>query len=396
MSGAGIIDRQVFGLLKKLAAFFIVITIIGSGLTAGAYSAKSYALVEQSAGRLLTGKNENARLPMASTTKIMTALLAVESGRLDSTVTVSEEAVKVEGSSIGLKAGEKITLRDLVYGLMLESGNDAANAIAISLDGSIAGFADKMNQKAASLGLSNTHFMNPSGLDNAQHYTSALDLARLAAYAMENSEFEKIVSTKKIRITYDGMKNGRTLVNHNRLLNCYEGAIGVKTGFTKKCGRCLVSCAKRDGVCLVSVTLNDPNDWDDHTELLNYGFGLLKGVRLFDLVSPPSVTANVVGGTKDTVAGDYDRDATAGLTEQECSRIKMKINLPQFVYAPVKSGQKLGEIVFTLDGKTAAKTDIRAAAGVAEYRPPEAPNPLLSAWNAVVSFFKNVFGSGRK
>ncbi|MDR3552064.1 MAG: D-alanyl-D-alanine carboxypeptidase, partial [Clostridia bacterium] len=276
--------------------------------------AKGAALVEMTSGRLLYGKNESLRLPMASTTKIMTGLLACESGRLGETVTVPAAALRVEGSSMGLQENERITLRDLTYGLMLESGNDAANAIAIALAGSTSAFAAKMNLRAESLGLSGTHFVTPSGLDAADHYTTALDLARLGAYAMQNADFAAIVSTQKIRVTYDGKSNGRLLVNHNRMLSLYDGAVGIKTGFTKKCGRCLVTCAKKDGVCLVVCTLNDSDDWDDHKKLLDYGFSLLKSEKLLQSVAP-KVTANVVGGTADTVALQYNTQVTAALRD---------------------------------------------------------------------------------
>jgi D-alanyl-D-alanine carboxypeptidase len=184
---------------------------------------------------------------MASTTKIMTGLLACESGRLDETFTVPAEALKVEGSSMGLVAGEKLTLRELTYGLLLESGNDAAGAIACLMDGSIPAFAERMNRRAGELSLTGTHFANPSGLDDAAHYTTALDLARLGAVAMKNAEFSAIVSTYTARVPYNGIQSGRLLCNHNELLNLYEGTIGIKTGYTRRSGRCLVSCAVRNG-----------------------------------------------------------------------------------------------------------------------------------------------------
>lgn len=355
---------------------------------AQAISAKAYALIDQSSCRVILSGNENTRLPMASTTKIMTGLIAVESGRLDETVTVPAEALRVEGSSMGLVAGEKLTLRELVYGLMLESGNDAANSIAQIIGGTSDKFVKKMNAKAQKLGLSNTHFCNPSGLGDKDHYTSALDLARLAAYAMNNAEFAKIVSTKKIRVSYNGVKNGRCLSNHNSLLGCYDGALGVKTGFTKKSGRCLVSCARRNGVELIAVTLNDPNDWKDHKELLDCGFKVLKSTKLME--TTPQYTADVVGGTADKVPVYYDGNVTAALENGELECVKMSVQIDRFYYAPIKKDQVLGKIVFTLDGKTIAQTDIKSSQDVAVKT--QQHGFFQSIISSVKEFFANLFG----
>ena len=331
-------------------------------LSVCAVSAKAYAMVDGASGRLICGQNTDTKLPMASTTKIMTALIACESGELDKSFCVSPEAIRVEGSSMGLLPNEHITLRELVYGLLLESGNDAANAIAYDLGGSIQGFAAMMNKKAAQLGLHNTHFENPSGLDATGHYTTALDLARLGADAMKNPDFAKIAGTKSIRISYNGTKNGRCLYNHNRLLASVDGVNGIKTGFTKKSGRCLVTSAERNGVSLVIATLDAPDDWNDHKQLFDYGFGLLKSYPL--LAGPLNISAKVVGGTANTVGTVYDADVSAALTENEISGVKMEIDLPGFVYAPVRKGAKLGSLVFRVNGETVAETPLTAAADV--------------------------------
>lgn len=388
-------------MLKKISVFFLWMTFFavlvalpaaadknsGTGFPPGV-KAKAAAVVEQASGRLLYGADENLQLPMASTTKIMTGLLAVESGRLNDTVTVPDAALEVEGSSMGLLPGEKITLRDLVYGLMLESGNDAANAIAISLGGSVDGFVKQMNTKAADLGLAHTHFITPSGLDADGHCTTALDLARLGAEAMNNTDFTAIVATRKIRVTYDGIQNGRLLVNHNRLLGSTDGVCGIKTGFTKKCGRCLVSCAKRGGICLVAVTLNDPDDWDDHISLLDYGFHLLQMQNLPGL--PKKITENVVGGLSDTVPAASAGSASAPLREGEAAKVQCQLQAPWFVYAPVKKGQVIGQAVYTLNGVIVAKTAIRAESDV----PAQQPKPKKSPWrifSAIGAFFARLF-----
>ncbi len=239
--------------------------------TSGAYiqnSAQAAILVDVTEGRVIFAQNEKLRLPMASTTKIMTAIVAIELTPLDYTVRVPKGAVGVEGSSIYLYEGEEITFRDLLYGLMLESGNDAAEAIAITVGGTRERFIALMNEKAAELGLTDTHFENPHGLPSENHYTSALDLAKLTHYALENEIFAKTVSTKR----YEACNGKRLFVNHNKLLFSYDGLIGVKTGYTKASGRCLVTAAKRNGKTLVAVTLNDYYCSADHARMHDYGF----------------------------------------------------------------------------------------------------------------------------
>lgn len=238
--------------------------------------AQAAYLIEANSGRVLYAKNETARLPMASTTKIMTALLAVESGRLSETVRVPEEAVGTEGSSMYLKAGETILLSDLVYGLMLRSGNDAAVAIAWVLDGGTEAFAARMNARAGELGLFDTHFVTTNGLHDPDHYTTAKDLALLGAAALENPEFREIVSTQYRRT--EGSEP-RTLKNKNRLLWEYEGAIGVKTGYTKAAGKCLVFAAERGGMKLVGAILNCPTMWNTAKDLLDMGFSTYRAQR---------------------------------------------------------------------------------------------------------------------
>lgn len=353
-------------------------------------SAKAAALIEQGSGRLLYGKNETAQLPMASTTKIMTGLLAVESGRLDTVYTVPPEALRVEGSSMGLLPGEKITLRDLIYGLMLESGNDAANAIAICLAGSVENFVARMNERAAQLGLQNTHFVTPSGLDAAGHYTTALDLARLGAYAMSNAQFARIVSTQKIRVTYDGNANGRSLYNHNKMLSLYDGTVGIKTGFTKKCGRCLVSCATRNGVTLVVCTLNDPNDWKDHETLFDRGFAMLHTVPV--AVSQPAIAEPVVGGVRNSVKVNIPLTVSAALKDGEALKITQKTEMPRFIYAPVQKGQVLGAVKLCVGDTVVARAELTASDAVAIQSAP-APGGF---WHWLGGLFSQLFGGIRR
>ena len=232
-------------------------------------SAKSAALLDGMTGECLYEKNGDQRALIASTTKIMTGLLVCEAGDLDRTVTVPETAAGTEGSSMYLKSGETLTRRELLYGMMLHSGNDAALTLAISVSGSEAAFVRQMNRRACALNLTQTHFANPHGLDSGENYSTALDLARLAQAALQNEQFRTVVSTKTIACA------GRTLTNHNKLLWRYDGCIGVKTGYTRHAGRILVSAAERGGRMLIAVTISDPDDWRDHVSLLDYGFAVL-------------------------------------------------------------------------------------------------------------------------
>lgn len=339
------------------AAFFLLSAHAENAVGISGVSAESALLLDANSGCVLYSKNEGARLPMASTTKIMTAIVAIESGDIDRVVKVSEKAVGVEGSSVGLKAGEELTLRDLLYAMLLESANDAAAAIACEISGDIPAFAGLMNAKAKQLGLENTHFENPHGLDGESHYTTASDLARLAAYCMENPQFAGIVSTRKATIS-NADSNVRWLVNHNKLLRMYDPAVGVKTGFTKKSGRCLVSAAERDGMKLIAVTLNAPDDWNDHMRMLDAGFESYEFITLAR-TGEASVTVPVVGGSADCVTVTNPVPACASLPRSH-GEITRRIELPQFLYAPVASGQRIGRIIYEADGKTVAEVPLIA------------------------------------
>ena len=344
---------------KKLRflRFFICIALIFSVLTASAgalgVSAEGAILIDADSGEILYGKNYQSKMPMASTTKIMTAVVAIENMPLDTKIKIPAEAVGIEGSSIYLCKGETLTLEELLYALLLASANDAATAIAISVGGSIDGFADMMNETAKRLGLKNTHFENPHGLDGKEHYTTAEDLARLASYALTLPKFKEIVSTYKKSISFDNKENGRLVVNHNRLLRSYPGTIGVKTGFTKKSGRCLVSAAERNGVTLIAVTLNAPDDWRDHTALLDYGFENYEAVGFGSFC----IDMPVISGKKVAVCCAA-REQISVLLPKSRGEIEARVEMYPFVYAPVEKGEVLGEIVYTLDGKEIARIDI--------------------------------------
>ena len=250
-----------------LAAALFLLAIPAS--RAVSTSASCAILMEASTGRVLYEHNGDQPRLIASITKLMTALVALESGHtLDEVVTIREEDTRTEGSALYLRAGDRVKLETLLYGLLLNSGNDAALAVARFCGGSVEEFVEAMNRKAQALGMENTHFANPNGLNEEGHYSSARDMALLARACLANESLAQMVSTRTISL------EGRTFTNHNKLLWRYEGCIGLKTGFTEKAGRTLVSAAQREGVTLIAVTLNDPNDWADHAALLDYGFSL--------------------------------------------------------------------------------------------------------------------------
>lgn len=359
-------------------------------------SAKSAVLIEAETGRIITGKREHVRMPMASTTKIMTALVAIEKVPLDRVVSVSAKAVGVEGSSVYLFAGEELTMEALLYAMLLESANDAAAAIAIEIGGSIDAFADMMNEKAKELGLSDTHFKNPHGLGDEDHYTTAYDLAVIAAEALKNETFRRIVSTYKKTIPMQSTGGVRLLINHNKMLRLYDGAIGVKTGFTKQSGRCLVSAAERDGVTLVAVTLSAPDDWNDHTRLLDYGFSVYERINLTNAGSFRA-DVPVVGGTLTNVAVT-NRDSLSVSLPKNHESITTRVELPRFLFGRIEENQTVGRLVYLtdLDGdgeeEEIGSCDLIATktSKNAEY-----PSFFVRLFRAVADFFRNLF-SGSK
>lgn len=313
----------------------------------GSLSAQSAVLMDAASGQVLYGKDEHLHLPMASTTKIMTALCAAELGEMDRVIRIPAAAVGIEGSSVYLRTGEKLTLEQLLYALLLASANDAAAAIAISLCGSIEKFADRMNEKAAELGLKDTHFENPHGLDSEQHYTTAHDLALIARAALQHPTLRKIMATRSISIPLDDEPCGRTLVNHNKMLRNYSGAIGVKTGFTKRSGRCLVSAAERDGLTLIAVTLHAPDDWNDHARLLDAGFAAFENVVLCE-ANGYKTTLPVTGGKEAYVVVNNGYAASLTLPRQRGAML-CTVELARFLYADVARGEIVGTLVFRCD-----------------------------------------------
>lgn len=328
--------------------------------TLSALSAKAALLMEAESGEVVYEKNASTPLPMASTTKIMTALVALELAAPDTEITVDPAAVGVEGSSVYLCAGERLTLEHLLYALLLESANDAAAAIAIGLCGSIEAFAAAMNEKAAALGLRNTHFTNPHGLDHAEHFTTAKELALIARALLKNDLLQQIVATRKITVPHAQSEGGRLLVNHNKLLRTFEGCIGIKTGFTKRSGRCLVSAAERDGVTLIAVTLDAPDDWNDHRTLLEYGFTRFRHVTLCE-ADAFRFSLPIVGGEGQNFVLIGNRAAAAMTLPADIGAIDPTLECRRFEFAPVKKGDLLGRLLFSADTDGDGKPELLAA-----------------------------------
>lgn len=336
--------------LRITAFLFAVLTILFvSSVGQYAYaspevSASSAALMVADTGELLYGKNEHEQRSMASTTKIMTSLIALEALTPQREITVEADMLNVEGTSMGLLAGDTVTLEGLVYGMLLQSGNDAANVTAITLGGSVENFVSMMNERAKKIGMSDTHFATPSGLDSNEHYSTAYDMALLGCEAMKNPEFAAICSQKSAVVCYGNPPYRRTLTNHNRLLRIYDDAVGIKTGFTKKSGRCLVSAAQRNGITLVAVTLNAPDDWNDHSQMLEYGFSLVERRDIDCDIS--DVLLNVVGGMRESVPLRLARQPSAVVVKGKETNIKQEIFIKSFEYAPVSDGEIVGRIDF--------------------------------------------------
>lgn len=305
-------------------------------------SAEKAIVLDGQTGRILYEKNADRQSLIASTTKIMTALIVCEQCNVLDRVAVPGEAVGIEGSSMYLRSGEILTVQELLYGLMLQSGNDAAVALAIYCGGTVQDFSQLMNDKAHRLKLENTHFVNPHGLDAPDHYSTARDLAVLAAYAMENPIFAKTVSAKNVQI------GDRQLRNHNRLLWSVPGADGVKTGFTKAAGRILVSSTIRQGRRIVAVTINAPDDWQDHRQLIEQAFARYQPVQL--VKKGQSVgQCDVAGGIAGTVELLSSDDFSYAMAADESWQILLP--KPGFVYAPAVQGQSAGTAHILVDGQ---------------------------------------------
>lgn len=340
--------KKIFSVILTVVLILVYPYTVSAESKVPEVSAKACVLIEEKTGKILFEKNSSEKLSMASTTKIMTTLLCLESGGLDDQFVVDGEAIKVEGSSMGLTEGDVVTKRALCYGMMLPSGNDAANATAVKLGGSIENFADMMNERAEKIGMTRTCFVTPSGLEGEGHGSSAYDMALLAREALRNPDFAEICSQKKAKVEFGNPPYERWLTNSNKLLDMYQGVKGVKTGFTDEAGRCLVSACEREGISLICVTLNDKNDWQDHINMYDYGYSVLQPL---ELSTDEIFAVPVAGGTENTIPVRAEEQILIGDDGKTANRISSSIILPPFVYSDIKTGDKIGEIKYYYDGR---------------------------------------------
>lgn len=337
------IKKVLFTSAVILFVFCLFLQIsYGGQISFAATESAGEAVLEVNSGRLLFSRNSEKKLPMASTTKILTAILIIEDNDLDEEIHIPKEACGVEGSSIYLVPGETMTRKDLLYGLMLRSGNDCAEALAILHSGSIEKFADCMNKKAAQIGAKDSHFVNPHGLPDPQHYTTARDLAMIAAYSLRNEIFSEIVSARSYTIPDGGCGYPRLLKNKNKMLYSYEDADGVKTGFTKEAGRCLVTSETKSGMRLVSVVLNSPDMYNRSAEILNSCFDSYSIFKLFDHEKYSIELKTDVPWKKCTCSCQDDFEYP--LTESEYNEISIEYCLPEKVVLPIQVGEEVGNL----------------------------------------------------
>jgi len=305
-----------------------------------ASTSSSEIVIERDSGRILHENNARVKKYMASTTKILTAITIIENCDLNDVVTVGKETVGVEGSSIYLEAGEKISVKDLLYGLMLRSGNDCAETLAVYCSGSIDDFARLMNNMAKKIGANNSNFVNPHGLHDDNHYTTAYDLALISAYAMKNDTFREIVSKKSVNISFSTHDYVRHIANKNKLLFNLEGCTGIKTGYTKKAGRCLVSSVKKDGMELICVVLNCPPMFERSTELFN---NLFNEYHPYKLVESDNIVGFVLDKSNKKVALHVKNDVILPLNEDELNNIEIIYDYPDAIDT-IKKDEIVGEI----------------------------------------------------
>ena len=360
--------------MKKLISIFAALCCFMCVVPVRAENSKAACVIEMKTGEMVYEKNSVERLPMASTTKIMTCITALESCNVSDITTVSWAAAATEGSSAYIEPGYEISILDLLYGLMLNSGNDAAVAIAEHISGSVDGFVELMNAKAAEIGALNTHFTNPNGLPDDEHYTTAYDLAMITRYAMRNRTFREIVSTADLSALIVNTGDILPFHNHNKLLGQYEGCIGVKTGFTNDAGRCLVSAAERDGLAFIAVTLNDGDDWNDHAEMLDDAFSKysMRQVAREGESAPYSEYDLIYGG-----------DLYVPVRNGGRLNIDVKLNIPKELTLPISAGEKIGTADFLRDKELLGTVDICSAADL--YEEPNFSKKLMTRFKHLIN-----------
>lgn len=343
-------------------------------------TAKAAIVIEASTGKVLYAKNADERRYPASTTKIMTLITALEHGNIEDTITTSANAASTEGSSLWLTPGEKLKMLDMLYGIMLISGNDATVAVAEHISGSVGNFAKLMTEKAHAIGAANTNFVNSSGLPDPNHYSTARDLAKITAYGYRNPLFAQIVGTRHKVIPWPGKDHDRDLYNENKILTLMDGGNGVKTGYTEAAGRCLVSGAKRDNVQIITVVLDSDHMWEDSMALLEYGLKQIKTVTMFNK-GDVLKTVQVNNGKSQGVQLIINEDVSIPVSESDREEFKTIIDAPTKIEAPVLPGQKIGKVRILYKEKEFSTVDLVAADQV------EKKSLFGFLWGSVWNFF---------
>jgi serine-type D-Ala-D-Ala carboxypeptidase (penicillin-binding protein 5/6) len=348
-------------MLKKIIFILLIITLCGFSYIPNANSKPnlncvSGVVIDQNSGRILFNKNGDKILPMASTTKIITAIVAIENGNLRDIVTVSKTAAIISGSTVGLKAGEKVTLEELLYGLILRSGNDAAIAIAEHIGGSVVGFAKLMNEKAIELGAFNTSFVTPHGLDKEFHYTTAEDLAKITAYAMNNQIFARISCTKSITAGISGRFN-RGYLNINKFLYKLDNADGVKTGYTGRAGKCLVASVRHNNGRYISVVFNSKDRWNDAEKMIKYAENNYKYIKI-DKNTKIKNKFRVYGGNIKYVNGITNSNLFLPVLKNDSEIVDTQIFVPSSLFSPIYKNDHIGNLVIFINDKIVAKFPI--------------------------------------
>lgn len=378
---------------RKLFSAFVFILFFPSNCKSLDVSAESAIIMCADSRDVIWSKNAETPRPMASTTKIMTALLTLEESAAqgERTLEITDEMVKVEGSSMGLRVGDKVDLETLAEGMLLPSGNDAANAAAILVCGTVEKFLDRMNQRAKDIGMKDTVFCTPSGLDKENHHSTAFDMALLGAYAMENEEFSKIVSKKHSVVEFEDSEKKAWLRNHNKLLSLYPYCIGVKTGFTKKAGRCLVSCAEKNGIRLICVTLDAPDDWNDHISLYNFGFSKTK-IQKFDDTNE-SFDINIKNGDKilKAIGSTY---FSRTFCNDSNVKVEREVKIFDNLKAPISKGTCVGKVIYKFEGKNIGENLLTASEDINYVKKnifQKISDFFHKIINCIFEFFKSIF-----
>lgn len=372
-----------------LCCCILMLVFCGNGIPSAyavqvSVSAQSAIVMCVDSGDILYAKNADTKRSMASTTKIMTSLLALEQAQKNNKQVTVTRAMYAEGSSMYLKEGEILTLKDLATGMMMVSGNDAANAVALSIADSFEDFAVLMNKKAQEIGMKNTSFVTPSGLDDDNHYSTAYDMALLMSYAMKNADFAQLTGKTEESVTFiEPVGEVRSYGNHNKLLKLYEYCIGGKTGFTDSAGRCLVTCAQKDGVRLVAVTLNAPDDWNDHITLYNYGFSVTEAVELD--ANGVKLPLNVVGGDMNEICAIKKGTCSVAIQTDCADKIERKVKMPSFIYAPITAGEVIGKVTYEYNGRVIAE-DVLVADRTVDYEEVQ-----KSFFQKILDIFSGIF-----